>query len=235
MRVEVLADSEAVAARAASLIANDLRDAVRARGRAALAVSGGVTPPRMFDRLVHEDVPWAHVHVFQVDERVVPASDAARNLDALRAHLLAHVPVAAEHIHAMPVEDWDLDVAAARYAGTLEGIAGTPPALDIVHLGLGDDGHTASLVPGDGALDVVDATVAMTAPYRGHRRMTLTFAALAGARSIVWVVSGAAKRDAVRRLCSGDRTIPAGCVARERALLIVDVAAAPPDAAHARG
>jgi 6-phosphogluconolactonase len=98
--------------------------------------------------------------------------------------------------------------------------------LDLVHLGLGADGHTASLVPGDAALDVLDAEVALTAPYRGRRRMTLTFPVVDMARSVLWVVTGADKAAMLERLCKGDRSIPAGCVRQDRALLIADRAAA---------
>src|SRR5512140_1591587 len=165
------------------------RDSVGARGRFLFATSGGSTPWRMFELLAAEDVPWPRVHVFQVDERVVAASDPARNLTRRRANLLDRVPLLLDHVHGMPVEAADLNAGAARYAATLRQFAGTPPVLDLVHLGLGRDGHTASLVPGDGVLDVMDADVAATALYEGYRRMTLTYRALSVARHILWVVT----------------------------------------------
>ena len=226
MNAEVLRDPEAVARRAAAFIAELARDADSARGRFLFATSGGSTPWRMLELLAAEDVPWPRVHVFQVDERVVAASDPARNLTRLRANLLDRVPLLLDHVHGMPVEAADLDAGAARNAATLRQFAGTPPVLDLVHLGLGRDGHTASLVPGDGVLDVVGADVAVTALYEGYRRMTLTYPVLSVARHILWVVTGAEKASALVRLRAGDWSIPAGRVAARRALVLADAAAA---------
>jgi 6-phosphogluconolactonase len=174
-----------------------------------------------------KDVPWPLVHIVQVDERVAPAGDPDRNLTHLRASLLSHAPLPPEHIYAMPVEASDLGGAAAHYAATLQEIAGSPPVLDLVHLGLGPDGHTASLVPHDPVLNVHDADVAVTGIYQGHRRMTLTYPALNRSRRILWVVTGAEKRTMLQRLRSGDETIPAGRVLPARALIVADSVAAP--------
>ena len=163
------------------------RAAVERSGRCALAVSGGTTPWAMLARLRAEDVPWARVALYQVDERVAPPGSVERNLTRL-AGGLEGVPV---RLEPMPVEEADLDAAAARYAASL------PARFDLVHLGLGEDGHTASLVPGDPVLDVTDRAVALTAPYRGTRRMTLTYPALARADLLLWLVTGAAKADAL--------------------------------------
>jgi 6-phosphogluconolactonase len=171
-------------------------------------------------------VPWDSVHVFQVDERVAPLGDPARNLTQLHECLLAHVPLRPEQVHAMPIEQTDLDSAARSYAAVLRAIAGTPPVLDLVHLGLGVDGHTASLVPGDPSLDVLDDEVALTGPYQGRRRMTLTFPVLDRARRVLWVVTGSEKAAMLERLQAGDRTIPAGRVQQERAIVISDRAPA---------
>ncbi len=225
MKAEVLADPEAAAHRAAAFVAGEARRAVRERGRFLVALSGGTTPMRMLQLLPEEDVPWPHVHVFQVDERVVDPSDPARNFTQLRRSLLEKVPVPAEQIHPMPLEEADLSKAAARYSATLRRFAGTPPVLDLVHLGLGDDGHTASLVPGDPALDGVDGEVAVTGSYRGFRRMTLTYPVLDGARCILWLVTGSGKTEALLRFCRSDRSIPAGRVSTRRALLLTDEAA----------
>jgi 6-phosphogluconolactonase len=226
MDVEILADADAVAQRAARLIAVAAREAVTARGRFVFAVSGGRTPWLMLKLLAREDVPWKAMHVVQVDERVAPANDLDRNLTHLNETLLANSPLQPGHIHAMPVEAEDLTDAMRRYAASLEALAGTPPVLDLVHLGLGPDGHTASLVPGDAALDVADADVAMTGPYQGRRRMTLTYPIIDRARHIVWVVTGADKVAALRRLRAGDVDIPAARVRSEHATLLADRAAA---------
>src|SRR5262245_16590343 len=193
MRIEVLADADAVAKKAAAVIAAEARDAVAARGRFIMAVSGGHTPWVMLRELAEEDVPWAGVHIFQVDERVAPAGDADRRLTQLRASQLEHAPLPEGQIYAMPVEISDLQNAAAKYAAELEKIAGRPPVLDLVHLGLGPDGHTASLVPGDPVLDVKDRDVAVTGVYQGRNRLTLTYPVINRARLILWLVTGSEK------------------------------------------
>jgi 6-phosphogluconolactonase len=228
MQTEVHGDGRAVANAAAEFIAAESRRCVADRGRFNLAVSGGDTPRLMLRALADMAVPWKCVHVFQVDERVAPSGDSARNFTQLHECLLAHAPLRPEQVHAMPVEHADLDAAARTYAAVLCAIAGTPPMLDLVHLGLGVDGHTASLVPGDPSLDVTDAEVALAGPYQGHRRMTLTFPAIDRARRVLWVVTGAGKAAMLKRLQAGDRTIPAGRVRQGRAILLVDRAAGMP-------
>ena len=226
MKLEVFDDADSVARAAAATIAAEARAAIAARGRFVFAVSGGHTPWIMLRALAGEDMPWAGVHVFQVDERVAPAGHPDRNLTHLRESLLQHATLRPEQIHAMPVESPDLEVAATEYAETLRQIAGSPPVLDLVHLGLGPDGHTASLVPGDTVLDVTDADVALTGVYQGRRRMTLTYPMLNRARRVLWVVTGSEKVEMLRRLRDGDVSIPAGRVRREQALLLADRAAA---------
>jgi 6-phosphogluconolactonase len=217
VRLEVLPDAEAAARRGAEAIAAAARDAVAERGSFALAVSGGRAPWRMFELLGGEDVPWERVAVFQVDERVLPAGDSGRNL----VHLLESLPAAARPgLHPMAVNDPDLEAAAAAYAALL------PPALDLVHLGLGPDGHTASLVPGDPVLEVADRRVALTAgEYQGCRRMTLTYPELARARRALWLVTGAEKRAPLRLLLARDPSIPAGRVEAPDALILADAPA----------
>jgi 6-phosphogluconolactonase len=226
MEIRVLADAAAVAAKAARLIAREGREAVAARGRFIMAVSGGHTPWQMLRALASEDVPWARVYVAQVDERVAPPGNPDRNLTHLRTSLLERVPLPPEQVCAMPVESPDLEAAAVSYDRMLQQIAGSPPVLDLVHLGLGPDGHTASLVPGDPVLDVTDANVALTQPYQQRRRMTLTYAMLNRARRILWVVTGAEKAGTLLRLCDGDVSIPAGRVRQDQALVLADRAAA---------
>jgi 6-phosphogluconolactonase len=226
VKIETLADADGVARKAAAIIAAEARAAVAARGRFVMAVSGGHTPWLMLQALAGEEVPWESVHVVQVDERVAPAGHPDRNLTHVRESLLEHAPLRPGQVHAMPVESPDLQSAAARYALTLQELAGLPPVLDLVHLGLGPDGHTASLVPGDPVLDVQGADVALTGVYQGRRRMTLTYPIINRSRRILWLVNGSEKVGMLVRLRDGDSSIPAGRVRRDQALVVADRAAA---------
>ncbi len=226
MKIEVLPDANAAAQAAAAFIAGKARHAITQRGRFVVAFSGGSTPWLMLRDLAGDDVPWKDVYVVQVDERVAPAGDTDRNLTHLQESLLSHTCLPREQVYAMPVEADDLAAAAASYSQTLQAIAGSPPVLDLVHLGLGTDGHTASLVPGDPVLDVADRDVALTGVYRGHRRMTLTFPVLHRARAILWLVTGDSKAEMLRRLRGGDSGIPAGRVRQDNATIVADHAAA---------
>jgi 6-phosphogluconolactonase len=214
--VEILPDAAAVARRGAAVVAEAAAAAIADHGSFAFAVSGGHTPWAMFAELPGT-LAWDAVRIFQVDERVAPDGDPDRNL----THLLASLPAGTgADVLPMPVGADDLDAAAAEYAASL------PAAFDLVHLGLGPDGHTASLVPGDPVLDVTDRDVAVTGVYQGRRRMTLTYPALNRARRILWLVTGDDKVDALRRLRDGDPSIPGGHVSREHALVVADAAAA---------
>jgi 6-phosphogluconolactonase len=226
LKIEVFADSDSVAREAANIVAAEARKAVAERGRFVVAFSGGHTPWEMLRALAGEDVPWDSVYIVQVDERVAPAGDPDRNLTHLRESLLDLAPVPADHIYAMPVEASDLNAAAAQYAFTLRSFAGSPPVLDLVHLGLGPDGHTASLVPGDPVLEIDSADVAVTGAYQGHPRMTLTYPILNRSRRILWVVTGGEKAGMLVRLHNGDRSIPAGRLRQDAALVLADRAAA---------
>ncbi len=226
MDFRIFADADSVAREAATIIAAEARAAVAERGVFVMAVSGGRTPWVMLRELASEDVPWKAVHVVQVDERVAPAGDPERNLTHLQESLLGQTSLQPEQIHAMPVEASALDAAAARYATTLQEISGSPPVLDLVHLGLGPDGHTASLVPGDPVLNVADADVALTASYQGRRRMTLTYPILNRSRRVLWLVTGRDKAEMVGRLYAGDASIPAGRVNSDHAVVLVDREAA---------
>ena len=214
--VEILDDADAVAARGAAYVAEQARLAVADHGQFTFAVSGGHTPWAMFAHLVRT-MPWGKVAIYQVDERIAPDDDPDRNLTHLRESL---PPEAAADVRAMPVDADDLEAAAAQYARAL------PTRFDLVHLGLGPDGHTASLTPGDAVLDVADRDVALTSTYQGRRRMTLTYPVLNRAEQVLWLVTGADKVDALRRLRAGDRSIPAGRVHAARQLVIADKAAA---------
>jgi len=226
MKIEVLADAEAVAREAAAVIAREARAAVAKRGRFVFAVSGGHTPWVMLKALAEEEVPWNGVHLAQVDERVAPSGHPDRNLTHLHESLLEHAPLPAEQIYAMPVELPDLQEAAKQYASTLAAIAGSPPVFDLVHLGLGPDGHTASLVPGDAVLSVTDADVAVTGTYLGRRRMTLSYPIINRSRRVVWLITGADKAAMLVRLLDGDASIPAGKINQDNALVLADRASA---------
>jgi 6-phosphogluconolactonase len=215
--LEVLADDKVLARRAAAYVGGVARAAVADHGRFSFAVSGGRTPWAMFAELAGEEVPWSSVDIFQVDERVVGDGDPDRNL----THLRQALGTAPATVVAMGVNDADLEAAADAYARLL------PDRLDLVHLGLGPDGHTASLVPGDPVLEVTDRLVGLTLAYQGHQRMTLTYPALARAEQILWLVTGSDKRDALAKLMAGDRSIPAGRVEAARSLVFADAAAAP--------
>ncbi len=214
MQVNVAPDASAAAAEAAVWIARQLRGAVHRRGEATIAVSGGRTPAAMFGALSELDVPWAAITVFQVDERVAPDGDAARN-----AALLELLPVPASRRRTMPVTARDLRAAARGYASAL------PDRLDVVHLGLGDDGHTASWPPNDPVVGSTDL-VAMSAEYRGHVRMTLTPAAVNAARHRLVLATGADKADPVERWLLGDPSLPVQRVRRVDTVVVLDQAAA---------
>ena len=213
--LEVLPDADAVARRAADVVASSARDAIEARGRFTFAVSGGRSPWAMFRALADEDVPWDRVGIWQVDERVAPDGDPERNLTSL----LPVIPREAD-LRPMPVTDEDLDPAAEQYARSL------PDVFDLVHLGMGDDGHTASLVPGDPVLEETDRDVALTGEYRGLRRMTVTYPVLGRARRVLWLITGADKAPMLPRLLAGDIEIPAGRVSTPDQLVVVDRLAA---------
>lgn len=218
-QLEVVADEKAAARRGAELIAAAGAAAVAERNIFAVAMSGGRTPWAMLAMLSEmEEMPWAKTELFQADERIAAPGSEERNLTHMVLGLsLDHQST----LRPMPVTQRDLDAAARDYESSL------PSRLDLVHLGLGPDGHTASLVPGDPVLEVGDRRVAVTeTAYQGHRRMTLTYPALAEARRIVWLVTGTAKREALARLLDGDRSIPAGRVENEEMVVVADEAAA---------
>ena len=216
LEIEILPNADAVAERGAAYVAEQARAAIADRGRFTFAVSGGLGPWAMFANLAGK-MPWEKVTIYQVDERVAPYGDLDRNLTHLQRSL---PPGGAADIRAMPMEAHDLETAATDYARSL------PEAFDLIHLGLGPDGHTASLVPGDPVLDVMDRKVALTGEYQGRRRMTMTYPTLNAAKQVLWLVTGEDKVDALRRLRTGDASIPAGRVAAASALIIADAAAA---------
>lgn len=217
--LEIVADEKAASRRAAELIAAVGADAVGKRNMFSLAMSGGRSPWAMLAILgEEEEMPWAETELFQVDERIASPGSEDRNL----THMVLGLSM--DHqamLRPMPVTQRDLEGAARDYERTL------PAPLDCVHLGLGPDGHTASLVPGDPVLAVTDRRVALTeSAYQDHRRMTLTYLALDEARQIVWLVTGPDKREPLAKLMAGDESIPAGRVDNEAMTVVADEAAA---------
>lgn len=225
MKVEVGPTAEEAAAAAAACVAEQLRAAIERRGHATFAVSGGKSPVPMFAALARSTVEWNVVDILQVDERIAPAASTDRNATSLRQALLDPARIPEERVHLMPVEAADLGQAAADYGRVVERLAGAPPRIDVIHLGLGSDGHTASLIPGDPVLAETSAAVALTGAYQGRRRMTLTYPVLSNARSIVWLITGADKAEALRRLRAGDHSIPGGRVEQRHAVAFADAAA----------
>jgi 6-phosphogluconolactonase len=221
-RIEVFDTTEEVHERGAELLAQAAQEAVAERGRAELAVSGGSDPWPMFSQLEDLFGDWDKAEIFQVDERVAPPGSDERNL----THLIETLSIGAQgSIRPMPVTDEDLDAAAARYADSL------PERLDIAHLGIGPDGHTASLVPGDAVLEVTDRRVAVTAgEYQGVRRMTLTYPEIESIRTLLWVVTGDEKVDALKKLIAQDPSTPSGRMRPGGDSLILADRAAAPDA-----
>jgi 6-phosphogluconolactonase len=226
MQLEVMRDAQSVAARAAAIIAEHARAAYQARGLFLMAVSGGHTPWIMLRMLAGEEVPWGAVHVFQVDERIAAAGDPDRNLTHIRESLLEKAPLNPAHIYPMPVESPDPLASGAECGTRLRMIAGAPPVLDLVHLGLGPDGHTASLIPDDPVLQVADSDVAITGFYQGRARMTLTYPVINRARKILWMVTGSDKARVLGQLLNTDTSIPGGRIRRDNALVLADQAAA---------
>ena len=224
-RLQVRGDDVMAARAAARFIAECARRAVSERGKCVIALSGGRTPRAMLGALVAEDLPWQNLHIFQVDERAAPCGHGERNLTQLQQTLLGKTPLCAATLHAMPVEAEDLEAAASRYAQDLAATTGSPVVLDLVHLGLGDDGHTASLVAGDAALAISDRDVAVSEEYRGYRRMTLTLPLLNRARQRLWLVTGGGKAVTLARLIDGDQSIPAGRVRADNSVIFTDHAA----------
>lgn len=218
LSLEIVADARSAAQHGAEIVAERAREAVAERGRFSFGVSGGRTPWLMLAVLAGmEAMPWDDTDIFQVDERIASPGSPERNL----THLVLTLPIEKQStLHPMPVTRRDLDAAAAEYAEAL------PDPLDMVHLGLSQEGHPASLVPGDPVLEVTDRRVALTdGPYEGHRRMTMTYPTINSARSVLWLVTGDEKESALEKLLAGDRAIPAAQIARESATVVADTSA----------
>ena len=225
--IHVFSTAAEVAIEAEQWLADRILESVDQRGRCSMAVSGGHSPWPMLESLARRsDLPWDRVSIFQVDERIAPEGDPDRNLTQLDAHVLDVRPTLRANTYPMPVDEPDLEEAADRYAHQLMRTCGAPIELDIIHLGLGPDGHTASLVPGDPVLEVHDRDVAITSgPYQGRRRMTLTYPVINRARHIMWQVVGDDKKLALKRMMAGDDSIPGGLVSGIQAVVFADRAA----------
>ena len=219
MKIEITSDADEAAQFGARLMAEHIMMAVAGRGHACIAISGGHTPWAMLENLARRDLPWARLHVFQVDERECSMRSKDRNYKQIQSILPKDC-----HLHPMPVED--ADKGADHYAHELMQVLGKERRLDVVHLGLGSDGHTASLVPGDPVLEVSNRDVAWTRPYQGHRRMTLTYPLLNRARFVFWLVTGTGKSGALAQLAAGDPAIPASHIHAKTQEVIADKKAA---------
>lgn len=227
LQCHILDTPEKAGAHAAQLIADAATAAIACRGRCSIALSGGSTPRPLLEALATASLDWQRMHVFQVDERIAAAASGHRNASQILSSLIDRVPLPKSNLHLMPVEADDREAAARSYFADMSRIAGTPPRLDVVHLGLGEDGHTASLVPGDPALKMLDAGVAVSGIYQGYRRMTLTFPVLDAARLVLFFVTGSSKQNILARLVAGDEAIPAARVRADGAILVADRAAMP--------
>jgi len=231
MNVEVLADGEALAGRAVELIVEAAARAIDERGQFAWAVSGGSTPRRMLELLSERrDLDWSRTHLFQVDERVAPDGDTDRNATMLDTALLTDS--FREHnkpagIWLMPVTSDDLQAATISYQAEMDEVTGSPVVFDLVQLGMGSDGHTASLIPGDPILAVDDRDVALSEEYQGRIRMSFTWPVLDRAKELLWVIGGESKRDAVQQFLDNDPAIPATLPTQARATVLLDSAANP--------
>lgn len=228
MRLEVLPDPDALATRAAAWLAAAARIDIANRGRFVLGISGGRTPGLAFRRFAERDeVVWPRVVVVQIDERLAPDGHAERNRTDQVEALSPALDRGARFVGLEAGGEVDDEVRLARSRVAVERAAGRPPTLDVAQLGLGDDGHTASLVPDDPVLDAVcGESVALTLPYRGRRRLTVTSAVLSGARRRLWLVSGGGKAEVLPRLLAGDIAIPAGRINPRCATVLADVDAA---------
>lgn len=222
-RIQVVPSTKAAAVRGAQVLADLLRRAIHTRGNATFAVSGGTTPWGMFERLLADmTVDWTKVHLLQVDERILPDGDPERNWTRIKAMFIDNGPIVESQAYPMPVTATELYPACGEYEKVIRSIRPNG-RIDVVHLGLGDDGHTASLAPGDPVCDITEADVATTSgPFNGFRRMTLTRGALNRSGTIVWQVLGAAKTTALRKLLDGDLSIPAGHLDPVDAIVVAD-------------
>jgi 6-phosphogluconolactonase len=228
LETEVLNDPERLAQRAAEWLA---AAAKASRDRFVVALSGGSTPKRMYQILAGMDLPWQRTHWFWGDERFVPPDDVLSNYRMAREALFDHAPVPAANIHPVPTQGLEPEAAAAAYEAELKRFYGgerldpAQPVFDITLLGLGPDGHTASLFPGTAVLAERHKWVAAVIGAKDEARITFTYPLLESSRHIAFLVAGAEKRRMLGLLLGGDREIPAGRLSKEHAQVFADSAA----------
>ena len=222
LKTEIFSSADQVAFEAAKYLEQRIKETLHVEKKFSMAISGGRTPWEMLKVLSQAELPWTRVNFFQVDERVAPDGHADRNLTQLYQSIAGSTMATTLQIFPMPVTAANLDSASQEYAESIHTIT-EGKGLDLIHLGMGSDGHTASLVPSDGVLTINDREVACTEhAYQGRKRMTLTYPLLNSAKHILWIVTGAEKREMVQRLLQQDASIPAGLVSQKNALLMVD-------------
>lgn len=228
-QLEVVPSQGQLALRAAEALASQLNLVLAERERALLALAGGTTPAAAYQLLGRERIAWNRVDVLLGDERWVGPEDGASNARMLHETLLAQGPASAAHFHPVPTERETPQASAEAFEETLRQLcAGDPPVLDLILLGLGDDGHTASLFPGSAAAGVRDRAVTV-GEGKGLERITLTAPVLCAARQVIILVSGAAKQEALRRLLDPSESplrTPAKLVRPRTAVLVLADAAA---------
>lgn len=208
----VLDDAETLARHVAAWL---VATAAATSGRFTISLSGGSTPRRLYELLVGASFPWARTHWFWGDERFVPHDDARSNYRMTREALLSHAPIPPANIHPVPTEGLDPDAGAASYEGVLKSFYGSDrldpdqPFFDVTLLGLGPDGHTASLFPGTSVLEERHKWAAAVLDGKLEPRITLTYPLLESSRTAAFLVAGAEKREMLQRLIEGDNTLPA--------------------------
>lgn len=244
-----IAENDRWVGRSVDVLQAAIEQAIRLRGMCLIGLSGGSTPNQVFQELATRPVAWENVVALQVDERVAPIGSPDRNLTAQQAAFsetdIQWVPLPVEDVlrelngslsdplSLANVGETNLEFGhltgmhlvrdvLADFDAQLVELAGSPPILDVVHLGLGTDGHTASLVPGDKAVNELLLYSALTGMYQGTHRITLTRPVMDRARMVVWLVRGASKREQLGRLLAGDMTIPAGLIRPAHSVIIAD-------------
>jgi 6-phosphogluconolactonase len=225
MKLDVFPTPEAVAQKATTIIVKLAQERICSTGRFLFAMSGGTTPWKVLRQLADTTLMWEAIELFQVDERIAPAGDPQRNLTKINETLLNSISPRPVQVHAIPVEFASPKFVAEAYTQSLRERCGTPPILDLIHLGLGEDGHTASLLPDDPARKSL-APVTVSKQYQGLHRITMTYPTINAARQRLWIITGAHKRPMLERLYHGDSSIPAGLVERENSIILADKEAA---------